>query len=49
MILTIAEMVDILRSAVNVQYTESEVTDSAYLSMTDEEIMLFIKLGCSRL
>lgn len=48
MILTVKEIVELLRSSVNVQYAEAEVTDSAYLSMTDEELMLFIKLGVSR-
>lgn len=48
MILTIDEMVKILRSSVNVQYEEADVTDSAYLTMTDEDILLFVKLGCSR-
>lgn len=48
MILTIEEMVKILRSSVNVQYEEAEVIDSAYLTMTDDDLMLFVKLGCSR-
>lgn len=48
MILTIQEVVEILRSSVNVQYEEAEIVDSAYLTMTDEEILLFVKLGCSR-
>ena len=44
MILTIQEVVEILRSSVNVQYEEAEIVDSAYLTMTDEEILLFVKL-----
>lgn len=48
MILTVAEMVKILRSIVNVQYEESEVIDSAYLAMSDGDIELFLKMGCSR-
>ena len=48
MILTVDEMVTILRSSVNVQFAEDGVIDSAYLTMTDDEIKLFIKLGCSR-
>lgn len=48
MILTVQEIVEILRSSVNVQYEESGVTDSAYLTMTDEDLLLFVKLGCSR-
>lgn len=64
MLLTVEELVKILRSSVNVQVpieetiideeTNQEVTitkegaDPAYLTMTDDDIMLFIKLGVSR-
>lgn len=62
MLLTIEELVKILRSSVNVQIPVEEVideetgevietgetTDPAYLTMTDEDITLFIKLGVSR-
>ena len=48
MLLTIEDMIKLLRSSVNIQYTEDGVSDSAYLSMTDEDIKMFIKLGCSR-
>ena len=48
MILTVEEIVKTLRNAVNVQYEESEVIDPAYLAMTDEDLMLFIKLAVSR-
>ena len=48
MLLSIDELVKILRSSVNVQSEESEVVDPAYLQMTDDDIKLFIKLGVSR-
>ena len=48
MLLTINDMVKVLRDNVNVQYTEAEVTDSAYLSMTDDDLLLYIKLGVTR-
>lgn len=48
MLLTVEELVKILRSSVNVQSEETGVVDPAYLTMTDDDIMLFIKLGISR-
>lgn len=48
MLLTVDELVKLLRSSVNVQSEETEVIDSAYLTMTDDDIALFIKLGVSR-
>jgi len=48
MLLTVEELVKILRSSVNVQSEETEVIDPAYLTMTDDDIKLFIKLGVSR-
>lgn len=48
MLLTVKELVKLLRSSVNVQSEETEVIDSAYLEMTDDDIELFIKLGVSR-
>ena len=48
MLLSIDELVKILRSSVNVQSKDSEVIDPAYLQMTDDDIKLFIKLGVSR-
>ena len=48
MLLTVSELVKILRSSVNVQSEETEVIDPAYLTMTDDDIELFIKLGVSR-
>ena len=48
MLLTVNELISALRSSVNVQSEESGVTDSAYLTMTDNDIELFIKLGVSR-
>lgn len=48
MLLTVDELVKLLRSSVNVQSEEDEVIDSAYLTMTDDDMKLFIKLGISR-
>lgn len=48
MLLTVDEMVALLRSSVNVQSKESEVIDPAFLVMTDDDIKLFIKLGVTR-
>src|SRR5574344_351506 len=48
MLLTVDDMVRVLRDNVNVQYTEAEVTDSAFLSMTDDDLKLYIKLGVTR-
>lgn len=53
MLLTVEELVKILRSSVNVQVpveegSEDTIIDPAYLTMTDDDITLFIKLGVSR-
>lgn len=48
MLLTVEELIKLLRSSVNVQSEETEVVDPAYLTMTDDDIQLFIKLGVSR-
>ena len=55
MLLTVEDMVSLIRSSVNVQIptTDEEgntitVSDSAYLTMTDDDIKLFIKLGVTR-
>lgn len=53
MLLTVEELVKILRSSVNVQIpvdegSEETTNDPAYLTMTDDDIKLFIKLGVSR-
>lgn len=48
MLLTVDELVKLLRSSVNVQSEETETIDPAYLTMTDDDIKLFIKLGVSR-
>ena len=48
MLLTVEELVKLLRSSVNVQSEESEVIDPAYLTMTDDDMALFVKLGVSR-
>ena len=38
MLLTVKDLISILRSSVNVQITEAEVIDPAYLAMTDDDI-----------
>lgn len=48
MLLTVEDMVKVLRDSVNVQYVDAEVIDSAYLSMTDDDLKLYIKLGVTR-
>ena len=53
MLLTVEELVKVLRSSVNVQVpieegSEETINDPAYLTMTDDDIQLFIKLGVSR-
>lgn len=48
MLLTIKDLIKLLRESVNIQSEETEVIDTAYLEMTDEDIELFIKLGVSR-
>ena len=52
MLLTVEEMISVLRSSVNVQIpvedSDTTVTDEAYFTMTDDDIKLFIKLGVSR-
>lgn len=55
MLLTVDDMVTLVRSSVNVQVpvTDDEgnttlVSDPSYLTMTDDDIKLFIKLGVTR-
>lgn len=48
MLLTVEDLIKLLRSSVNVQSEEAEVIDPAYLTMTDDDIELYIKLGVSR-
>lgn len=55
MLLTVKDMIKVLRNGVNVQVPSEDedgnsttVTDPSYLSMTDDDIELFIKLGVSR-
>lgn len=48
MLLTVEDLIKLLRSSVNVQSEETEVIDPAYLTMTDDDIELYIKLGVSR-
>lgn len=47
MLLSLSDLVHFLRESVNVQPID-EVTDPAYLAMTDEDIELFIKVGITR-
>ena len=44
MILTTNDIITLLREAVDVQAKESEVIDPAYLAMSDEDLLLFVKL-----
>lgn len=49
--LSVNEMVTLLRQSVNIQNAEAgegETIDPAYLAMTDDDIKLFLKLGASR-
>ena len=46
--LTVDELVKALRNSVNVQQEESEVIDPAFLTMSDDDLLLFIKLALSR-
>lgn len=48
MLLTVKDLIKLLRESVNVQSDEAEVVDTAYLQMTDDDIELFIKLGVTR-
>ena len=48
MLLTVDELVEILRSSVNVQSEEDGIIDPAFLTMSDDDLKLFIKLGVSR-
>lgn len=48
MLLTVDELISTLRSSVNVQQEESEVIDPAFLTMSDEDLTLFIKLAVTR-
>lgn len=41
------DLITLVRSGVNVQLPDSEVIDPSYLTMTDEDILLLIKLGAS--
>jgi hypothetical protein len=48
MLFTVNELVTLLRSAVNVQNEDAEVNDPAFLTMTDEDLTMFLKLGMSK-
>lgn len=47
MLITVPELISLLRSSVNVQNGEAGVVDSAFLNMTDAELELFLKLAAS--
>ena len=51
MLLTIEDLIKLLRDSVNIQNVDDEgnpVVDTSYLSMSDEDITRFIKLGVNR-
>lgn len=48
MVLTVDELLELLRSAVNISNEEAGVEDSGYLNMTDEELTTFLKLSISK-
>lgn len=48
MVLTTSELLKTLRLSVNVQYEEAEVIDPAYLALSDDDLMLYVKLGMTR-
>lgn len=48
MLLTVEDLIKLLRNSVNVQSEETETVDPSYLTMTDSDIELFVKLGVSR-
>lgn len=48
MVLSVSDMISIIRNSVNIYTDEDGVTDSMYLTMSDEDITLYIKLGVSR-
>lgn len=47
MLLTTDELVKLLRDSVNIQTGDEEVVDPLYLSMSDEDLLLYIKLACT--
>ena len=49
MLLSTQDLIQLVRDSVNVQYKEDGVEDTGYLSMTDEDILRFIKLGITRI
>lgn len=48
MILTVEELIKVLRESVNVQNGDEEVIDPLLLTMSDEDLSLFLKLAVSR-
>ena len=48
MILSVGDLISLLRNSVNVQLPDGSGNDPAYLAMTDNDLKLFIKLGVSR-
>lgn len=49
MIFTKKELVTLLRHSVDIQYKEDGITDPEYLAMDDEDILLYLKMGASRI
>lgn len=45
---TVAHLITLLRNNINIQYEESGKIDPAYLTMSDEDILLYVNLGISR-
>ena len=48
MLLTVSDLIALLRQSVNVQYKDDEVIDPLYLAMTDEDLLRYLKLGVTR-
>lgn len=48
MLLTVKELISLLREAVNISNEESQLEDSGFLNMTDDDLAMFLKLGTSK-
>lgn len=46
--MTTAQIIEILRNSVRIQDPEAATQDSAYLSMTDEQILLYLNMALTR-
>ncbi len=49
MLLSIKDLVDLIRQQVNIQNSKKGVVDSSFLDMQDEDILLYIKLAATRI